>query len=90
MGDINKLDYIHVVVMAYKNEENKVELGVWAYKDGEDANKRFHRVMEMHNKYKTAGQTSPLISTETFLVGVYDTFDQSLFLEVGPEETKEN
>jgi len=87
---VNKLEYVHVVVMAFRNEENKLELGVWGYRNADDATQRFHRVMEMHRKYEARGDVSPLVTTETFLVGIYDNFEQSLFLECGPSETLEN
>ena len=87
---MNEIEYLHVVVMAFMNEDRKVELGVWAYRDMEAAQQRFNRVMSMHKKYEEMGMKSPLVSTETFLIGVYDSFEQSLFVETAPEEIKEN
>lgn len=89
-SSFTKLDYVHIVVMAFKNEDNRLELGVWGYRTAEDATQRFNRVMEMHNKHENSGHESPLVATETFIVGIYDDFEQSLFVEVSPSEIKEN
>lgn len=85
-----KVEYLHIVVVAFSNEESKIELGVWGYRTSEDAQKRYERVMEMHHKYEANKRESPLLATETFIVGVYDDFEQSLFVETAPGEVKEN
>jgi len=74
----NDLQYVYVVVLLFRNEQNRPELTVWTYKDANDAQKRFERLMEIHNRNPTG---SSLILTETFMSGVYDNFEQSLFTQ---------
>jgi len=85
-----EVEYVHVVAVAFKNEDNKLELGVWGYRKAEDAQRRFERIMAQHEKYQAINQESPLASTETFIVGIFDNFEESVMLEVAPGEGIEN
>ena len=78
---VKELQYIHVVAVGFRNEQGKLELTVWAYHNREDAQKRFERLMKSH---KNNPDVSPLITTESFMVGVYENFEQSLFTEGEP------
>lgn len=78
---IQSLDFVHIVVTLFRNPMGKPELSVFAYKNQEDAQKRFDRLMAFHNSVEGQEQQSPLILTETFYAGIYETFEQSLFVE---------
>lgn len=75
---VKELQFVHVVTVAFLNEHRKLELSVFVYHNQEDAQKRFNRLMELHNRNP---ENSPLVTTETFLAGVYENFEQSLFSE---------
>jgi hypothetical protein len=75
---VKELEYVHVVVVLFRNEDGQPELSIWAYKNADDAQKRFERLKEAH---ESNPEESPLIKTETFMAGIYENFEQSLFSE---------
>jgi len=84
---IKELQWINIVVLAFRNQDNKLELSTWAYHKEEDARRRFEKVMEYH---KLAGAESLLISTETHLVGIYESFEQSEFVNSGEGQERKH
>lgn len=80
---VKELDFVYVVVTVYRDESGKPELSVFVYKSQDDAQKRFERIMELHKK---AGPHSSFIMTTSFMAGVYENFEQSLFAEGKIEE----
>ena len=82
---INELPYAHVVVVAFRNPENRLELSVWGYQKQEDCEQKFNEIIEVH---KSTGESSPLIACQCFMIGLYENFGQSQFMQLGDLEGK--
>jgi hypothetical protein len=87
MNKLKELDYVYVVSIIFRDENGRVDQSVFVYRHAEDAQLRFERLKEQH---KLAGMNSPLISTATFMAGVYENFEQSLLAEGKISEQKVN
>ena len=75
---VKDLQYVHIVVVLYRNEEGNVDHSVWVYKNIEDAQKRFEKLKAKH---EANPHESPLIMTQSFMAGVYENFEQSVLAE---------
>jgi hypothetical protein len=73
-----ELQFIYTVALAFMNDVRRVELTVWNYRNKEDADARYARLMEINERM---GDRSPILSITNQMSGIYDEFSQSLFTE---------
>lgn len=85
---VKELEYCHLIVVVFFNKRGELDLGVWGYRNPNDAARRFERIVAIDKDNVSKGFKSPLIHVERFMVGMYENFEQSLFGEVGDDDPK--